>query len=91
MSEASKQCHFDTIKIKKIIIIEPSGLDGTDRFVRFDGQTVGSTNLISIQPISRPIDWTGPESWLADPVRFLKPCINAYYSIYNISNFGYTS
>ena len=37
MSEASKQHRFDIVNFfLQIIIIEPSGLDGTDRFIRSD-------------------------------------------------------
>ena len=46
--------------------MEPSGSKGIDKFVQFTSRTTGSTGPIPVQPLSEPIDRTGPKPWPAD-------------------------
>ena len=60
--------------------MEPFGLKGTGRFVWFTSQTIGSTNLIPVQPLFGSIDQTGRQ--LDRPVRFLKPWFSLSFRFY---------
>ena len=54
-------------------MVESDCSEGTDRFIRFTSQTIGSSGSIPVRSLSGPMLRIILEPWSVGPVRFLKP------------------